>query len=146
MNFPDGIRVYLDTNIWIYLAEGHPQLVQPISQLTDILAGGSITPVASTLTWGECLIRPIRQDDQVRIAGYNKLFSESDALEIWDISQEVIFLAAHIRGKTNLPFPDAIHLASASLSGCRVFLTNDQRLRKSHLPDLATPLEIQGFE
>jgi len=47
------------------------------------------------------------------------------------VSREVLIAAAHLRADANLKLPDAIHVATAQLTGCEQFLTND-----THVPTL----------
>ena len=145
MNFPKGARVYFDTDIWIYLAEGHERLAAPIAELANILLTGDVIPVASTLSWGECLIKPIQRDDQEGINGFNEMFSGTEGLEVVELSREVIWRASNLRGKTKLHFADALHLAAAQQANCQIYLTNDKRLVRERYEALVPPLQIQRF-
>lgn len=52
--------------------------------------------------------------------------------------------AARLRAVTNLRLPDAIHGATAILSGCQTFLTNDRRLAALPGVDVVLLSEIIG--
>ncbi len=65
---------------------------------------------------------------------YQQALQNSDALEVVSVSREVLVEAARLRAIANLRLPDAIHGATAILTGCETFLTNDARLRS--LPGL----------
>lgn len=45
------------------------------------------------------------------------------------VSREILVEAARIRAGTALKLPDAIHVATARMCGCEVFLTNDTRIK-----------------
>lgn len=49
-------------------------------------------------------------------------------LEVVPVSRDVLIEAARLRAVANLRLPDAIHGATATLTGCETFLTNDRRL------------------
>ncbi len=49
-------------------------------------------------------------------------------LEVVPINRTILIESARLRSTTNLRLPDAIHVATAILSGCETFLTNDKRL------------------
>lgn len=44
------------------------------------------------------------------------------------VSRDVLLAAARLRAEIGLKLPDAIHVATAQLTGCDQFLTNDARV------------------
>jgi predicted nucleic acid-binding protein len=59
---------------------------------------------------------------------YQQALQSSEGLEVVPVSREVLIEAARLRSVANFRLPDAIHGATAILTGCETFLTNDRRL------------------
>lgn len=130
-----GDRVYLDTNIFIYALEGYPDFVEALTEFFERLDEGTLKAVTSELTLAEILVRPFMDGSVERQTAYQQALQNTDALEVFPVSREVLVEAARLRAIANLRLPDAIHGATAILTGCETFLTNDARLRS--LPGLA---------
>jgi predicted nucleic acid-binding protein len=45
------------------------------------------------------------------------------------VSRDILVAAARLRAETNMKLPDAIHIATAQITGCSYLLTNDSHLR-----------------
>lgn len=45
------------------------------------------------------------------------------------MSGDILIQAGILRGKTGMKTPDAIHVATAIASKCKIFLTNDRRIK-----------------
>lgn len=69
-----------------------------------------------------------------RQTAYHQALQNSEVLEVVPVSRDVLVEAARLRAIANFRLPDAIHGATAILTGCETFLTNDRRLRS--LPGL----------
>ncbi|HPO12257.1 MAG TPA: PIN domain-containing protein [Candidatus Hydrogenedentes bacterium] len=54
--------------------------------------------------------------------------SPSAALEVVPISDNILEIAAELRATTRLKLPDAIHMATAIVTNCTSFLTNDRSI------------------
>ena len=87
------------------------------------------TLVVSPLTMLECRVKPVREDDRNRLRQFD-LFFERTVDEIVPLTRDVIDSATLIRAQYGFATPDAIHLGAAMVSGCDVFLTNDNRLTR----------------
>ena len=61
-------------------------------------------------------------------SAYQNAIQNSQVLEVVPINRTILIESARLRSTTNLRLPDAIHVATAILSGCETFLTNDKRL------------------
>lgn len=144
VNAIQGRRVYLDTNIFIYAIEGYPDFVDELNQLFDSIDAGNLRAFTSELTLAEVLVKPLI-DGNLEIQGvYQQALQSSEVLEVVAISRDLLIEAARLRAVTNLRLPDAIHGATAILSGCDTFLTNDRRL--TSLPGIKVVLlsEVVG--
>ncbi|WP_347566102.1 PIN domain-containing protein [Scytonema sp. UIC 10036] len=45
------------------------------------------------------------------------------------VSRDILIEAAQLRANVNIKLPDAIHAATAILTQCSTFITNDQRFQ-----------------
>lgn len=129
LNAVRGGRVYLDANIFIYALEGYPEFVGALTEFFESIDEGNLRAVTSELTLAEVLVRPFMDGNVERQTAYRQALQSSDALEVVPVSRDVLVEAARLRSVANLRLPDAIHGATAILTGCETFLTNDRRLR-----------------
>lgn len=125
---------YLDTNIVIYAVEGLPGFQQRARNHLASLEQASHRFVVSDLTWTECLVFPLRNNDGSLLLDYERLF-QSPNLRTVPITAGVYRKAAMIRASFHYSLADSLHLAAAVVGGADRFLTNDARL--SAFPDLA---------
>ncbi|MGI6457687.1 MAG: type II toxin-antitoxin system VapC family toxin [bacterium] len=73
---------------------------------------------------------PIRQRDVHTLHLYDNFFASSEVTYI-PVTQKVFDLATEFRAEQNIKTPDALHLATAVVSGCQEFWTNDLKLQKA---------------
>jgi predicted nucleic acid-binding protein len=126
-----GPTVYLDANVFIYTLEGYPLFAPVLSALSDRLDTGELRAVTSELTLAETLVRPMLLGDSRLEGAYETAIRPSGFLDVVPVSREVLREAARTRaGVSRLRLPDAIHVATARISGCSSFLTNDRRLKE----------------
>jgi predicted nucleic acid-binding protein len=121
-------KVGLDTMIFIYAFEEHPGYLPLLKHFFSVLEKGQIEAVTSTISITECLVQPYRKKDFALAARYMVLFRNFPHLSIIPITDDVAERAAFLRAHYNLKTPDAIQVATALISGCRAFLTNDENL------------------
>ena len=129
-----GAVAYLDANIFIYLLEGFSPIGDKAGELFAEIDAGRIRGVTSELTLAELLAKPIRDGNAQAISQYQNLLSSRQGLEVTSISRQILLEAARLRGSTPLKLPDAIHVATATLAGCTVFISNDKRLAATAIP------------
>ncbi len=127
-------RVYLDTNIFIYALEGYPVFRAILTTVFDALDRHELSAVTSELTLAEVLVKPFLDRHTERQAAYLQVLQPSASLQVVSVSREVLLAAARLRAELGIKLPDAIHVATAQLTGCERFLTNDTHL--PHLPGL----------
>jgi predicted nucleic acid-binding protein len=123
-------RIYLDTNIFITAFETSGVLAEKAALLllTAPLAGLPRL-VTSELTLSELLVRPFRHNDEALIDTYTSLVSPSAWLTVQSVTRDIFLKAANLRAETpSLKLPDAVHAATAILSGCTHILSNDKGL------------------
>lgn len=144
LNTIRGERVYLDTNVFIYAIEGYPEFVDELNEFFDSIDAGNLRAFTSELTLAEVLVRPLMDGNLEIQTAYQQALQSSEGLEVVPVSREVLIEAARWRAVANLRLPDAIHGATAILTGCETFLTNDRRL--AALPSIEVVLLSEVIE
>ena len=121
--------VAVDTSLFIYLIEEHPQFLNPVRALFARADNDEIEIVTSALTLLEVLVVPLRAGDQRLAAQYEALLTRSRGLRVVDLSRDLLRTAARLRAQHGaLRTPDALQLAAAINTGCKSFVTNDRRM------------------
>jgi predicted nucleic acid-binding protein len=122
-----GHQVALDSMIFIYAFEEHPIYQAILKSFFHFLEKGEMNAVTSVITITECLVQPYRKKDFTLSAQYLFLFRNFPHLSIISLTDDIAERAAFLRAQYNLRTPDAVQLATALVSGCHAFLTNDDR-------------------
>ncbi len=120
-----GQRVYLDANIFIYAYESHPRFIQEVTALFEATERGDIQAVTSELTLAEVLVRPIQNKNRAAQKAYKQAIQNSPHLVVCPMRADILIEAARLRATAQLTLPDAIHAATARISGCKAVVTND---------------------
>jgi predicted nucleic acid-binding protein len=121
-------RLFLDTAPVVYFVEQNPEFiarVAPIFARLDL----DIMGVVSAVTLAECLVFPIKRGLKDLENAFEEIVN-SDRVEFVVADQEIAKLTATIRAKYNFQLPDSMQIATAIVSGCDAFLTNDIALKK----------------
>jgi uncharacterized protein len=120
------LRGYLDSCVVIYLVEEHTTLAPIVETL--LAAQPDIILYVSSLTAIECLVMPLRNQNQLLIEKFRNWFVQVIVLSN---EREIFQQAAQLRADhKSLKTPDAIHVSTAMHYGCDEFWTNDDRLAK----------------
>lgn len=128
-NFPANIKeIALDTNLFIYVFEQHPEFGEKAKSILEHIENGFVSAVASSVSLTEILVKPIREGNLTLEKQYKLLFSHFPNLTILPIDNVVAERAAYLRGKYNIKTPDALIVATALVANADLFITNDQRL------------------
>jgi predicted nucleic acid-binding protein len=86
------------------------------------------------LSWLECRVRPLRDEDRKAVTAYESFFAQAD-LTIIELTASVVEAAAQIRAALNFSTPDALQAACAlQIAGPVQILSNDRRL--SQIPGI----------
>ena len=120
--------VALDTAPFIYFIEDHPKFAPLVEELFERIVAGTQIAVTSAVTLLEVLVIPYRHGRVDIAEQYERLLGGSPHLLLVPIQDSILREAARIRAELNVKTPDALQLATARLSGCTTFLTNDRRL------------------
>lgn len=129
-----GNRVYFDTNCFIYVIEGIDRYRPVLEPLMNAVAAGDITGVTGEITLAEVLVKPLRDQLAQQVLLYKQMLADRQPFMLAPITQAIWESAASLRARLPIRLPDAVHLAAARQSGCRLFVTNDAAFRA--LPEL----------
>jgi predicted nucleic acid-binding protein len=121
-------KIALDTNLFIYVFEQHPEFGEKAKAVLKQIEDGFVKAIASSVSLAEILVKPIREGNLTLEKQYKLLFSHFPNLTILPIDNMVAERAAYLRGKYNIKTPDALIVATALVANADLFITNDQRL------------------
>lgn len=124
-----GKAVYLDTNVFVYAAEGFARYKAFIEGLFREIDAGHVDAVTSELTLAELLVKPLEIGRQDIADLYAELIQSSDQLIVIPIDRSILMAAARYRAQLKIKLPDAIHVATAVAAGCERFLSNDRNIK-----------------
>jgi predicted nucleic acid-binding protein len=120
--------VSVDTVIFIYFIEEHPQFLREIEPLFREVDEGRIEVITSALTLLEVLVVPYRTGDHALASRYDAILTRSRGVRIADISRDHLRAAAQLRAKTGMKTPDSLQIVAALAASCTAFITNDREL------------------
>ncbi|MEQ1931225.1 MAG: type II toxin-antitoxin system VapC family toxin [Parvularculaceae bacterium] len=122
-------RAYFDSNVFIYLAEGRPDLQAAASRALDAAESGNAEIVTSEIALAECLYGASRRNDERLAHHYRSLLQSGERFILAQIDLPLLDLAALIGPQSGLRLIDAVHVATAISTECDVFVTNDKGIR-----------------
>lgn len=134
-------RIFWDTNVFIYLLEGHgPASERAVALRKAMLVRGDQL-LTSTLTLGEVLVKPLERGESELYRKYEAAILETSLTISFDAKAARIYAA--LRCDRSLHAPDAIQLACAAGAGVDLFITNDARLQNKRVEgiEFIVPLE-----
>ena len=120
--------VGVDTAIFIYFIEEHPQFLPLIEPLFLQVDEGRLELITSALTLLEVLVVPYRSGVHALAGRYESILTRSRGVRMVEISRDYLRAAAQLRAATRVKTPDSLQLVSALANSCTVFLTNDREL------------------
>jgi len=126
----DYEKIGLDTMVFIYQFEAHPEYGEVTNDVFDKIERGRIKAVTSTITVAEILTKPMKDGNEEAVRDYKYVLQNFPNLEIVPITFEIAEQAASLRAKYDLRVPDAIQLAICLTNNAQAFVTNDARLQK----------------
>ena len=125
------MRIFWDTNLFVYLWEGSGRTRQ-VETLMSWQRQHEVELVTSTLTIGELLVHPLRQDREDLADRYLASFSQ---LHVIPFDEAAAYAFAQLRAQyARLAPPDAIQLGCASVAAVDLFITNDRRFARYTVP------------
>jgi len=120
--------VGLDTVVFVYFIQEHPQYLPLIEPLFAAIDAGTVEGVTSSLTFLETLVVPYRVGNVPLGERYEALLTGSRGIRMLDLDRPLLRAAAQLRASLRVRTPDAIQLAAALAARCSAYLTNDREL------------------
>ena len=120
--------IALDTSIFIYFIEEHPDYLPHLAPVFSAVASGKLEIATSAVTLLEVLVVPCRTGDLSLAERYEALLTRSRGLHLIEIERAQLRLAAELRALYRVRTPDALQLAAALSQQCTAFLTNNRDL------------------
>ena len=124
-----GKRVYIDANVFIFFLDGTPRLREPAAAVLAAARAGSFQAITGHAAVAEIMVGPYRLGDPMVIRGARDFFRQPRFVTLVDHTPETFDDAAMLRGTLDMPFIDALHLATAAAHGCDAVITHDSRMR-----------------
>ncbi len=123
-------RVFLDTAPIIYYLENSSRYVDAMGRFFERCIHENIQTVTSAVTVEEYLVYPYSSGKLEYVDNFKK-FIEYMKMEVISIDFRIAERAAEIRGRhKKFKAMDALQIASAIVSRCDMFFTNDKQLRQ----------------
>ena len=122
--------VFVDTSPIIYYLENNALYVELIKRFFTKCLEENIQIVTSAITVEEYLVFPY-SSGKMEFADNFKRFIDYMGIKVVDIDSNIAEQGAKIRGRyKNFKAMDALQIATAIVSGCDMFFTNDKQLRQ----------------
>lgn len=134
-------RVFWDSNLFIYLLQDSGPFSERVVNLRKSMLRRRDELVTSTITLGEVLVHPIRNNRPDIASAYEQEITQGARLIPFDVDAARIFAA--IRCDKSIKAPDAIQLACAAQARCDLFITNDDRLSGKIIPGIQFVTSLQ---
>ena len=125
-------RVFWDTNLFVYLLEGGGFAAR-VKEIRSRMLDRGDQLVTSALTLGELLVKP-REQGELVVRDHEATIRKIATILAFDAPCAARYAA--IRADRTIKAPDAIQLACAAAAGVDLFITNDDRLSRKHVPDV----------
>lgn len=123
-------KVFVDTAPIIYFLENSSLYMKSISRFFAKCLDENIQVVTSAITVEEYLVSPY-SNGKMEYADNFKRFLKYMGIEVVDIDSQIAEEGAKIRGRyPSFKAIDALQIATAVISRCDMFFTNDKQLRQ----------------
>ena len=127
MSAPLPGRVYLDSNILIYLLENAPQWGAPARSLLAACASGQLDVVVGDAVVAEVMVGAYRSGSDRLLSQTTALFSDGP-MTVVAHDRGVFLEAARIRASVGGHLTDALHVATAIAADCDAVVSQDSRM------------------
>lgn len=123
-------RVFVDTSPIIYYLENSSLYSDSIKRFFTKCIEENIRIVTSTITIEEYLVLPYSSGKMEFVDNFKRFINYAN-IEVVNIDSVIAEQGAKIRGQyRNFKAMDALQIATAIVSGCDMFFTNDKQLRQ----------------
>lgn len=123
---PQRGRILVDSAPIIYFLENHTEFAPRFSALFERADTGHLDLVISTVTLAEVLTGPLRVGNERLAADYLKVLTAPPIWLVAELTPDIAYRAARIRGQARLRLPDAVQVATALETACVGLVTHDR--------------------
>ncbi len=120
--------IALDSNIFIRAIDDPGVLGEKSRNLLEDLRENSSKIIISVMVLEEFFVKVYKRGREKDFDEILDFIQMGGLVQMVDVNKQIALLAAKIRADYNVKAPDAIHLASATESGAKVFFTTDKRI------------------
>ena len=139
-----GRRVYVDANVFIYFLDQSSPQALAATKILEAAAAGDFSAATGQAAIAEVMVGPYRQGNPLVIRKVREFFDSSTWLDKIDHPAKAFDDAALLRATSGMPFVDALHVATASLSRCDVIVTQDARMKPGLGVDVVALSTLSG--
>jgi predicted nucleic acid-binding protein len=129
--------------IFIYLTEDHPQYFDRCRYLLQRSYERGDSLFTSHLVLGEVFAGAEKSPDPTKCRAIQKIAAEMGFTGL-PFDGGAVSTFGHLRVVERLKIADSINLACAASAGIDLFLTNDKRLPKLHVPGIQFIVDFQA--
>lgn len=120
----------VDTAPFIYFTENNPHYFDLVEAIFNYVEKQDLSIIVASLTFTEVLMKPIQANNKKLQYNYKELLLNTKNVLSIALDNKIAIKAAELRATYNLKTPDALHLATAIISGADAFLTNDAGFKR----------------
>ena len=124
-----GQKVYIDTNIFIYLLDGKEPFVSVVAPFFDAVLNGEIIGYTGEAVIAETMVQPYKLGNIATIEQFQAFFAQEDFLSILPHDSKAFDFAAKIAGTKGMKLVDSLHMATALQAGCDFLITHDKGIK-----------------
>lgn len=124
-----GDLVLVDSGPLIYLSGPSGRRRETVEAFFEAAKAGGLGLVASTLAWTEVLRGCLAPGDRDAAEAARRLLADSARIRLEPLDVAVAEEAATLLAVCRIELADAVHVATAIVSGARALLTNDEAWR-----------------
>lgn len=123
-------KVFLDTAPIIYFLDNDVNFGEKAKNIFEEILENKKRIVTSVITCTEYLTFPYKNNNFEKVEAFFEFVSDCD-IPLYSVDVEIAKKASIIRAQyKEFKTMDALQLASASIQGCDLFLTNDKQLKQ----------------
>ncbi len=123
-------KVFLDTTPIIYFLDEDVNFGNKVESILSEILENEIEMLTSTITCMEYLTYPYKTGNTEKVDAFFDFIVDCN-IPLYAVDEEVAKKAARIRAEYKaFKAMDALQLATACITGCDLFLTNDKQLRQ----------------
>ena len=121
-------RIALDAEVFLALVDDESPHAVAAQAIFTAVAAGQIQAVTSVLTVYELMAVPLGAGDMETAARYERILCNSANLSLVAADSAVMVAAALLRATAKISTADAMQLASAQATGCRLFVSGERNV------------------